>query len=92
MRKLKLGIFGAALFSAIFICSPLKAAEKIFLSYGPFLFSLKVESLAAFAEDGTVNQDLEFYLSRVTPEQQEIFRQALNKKNRDKSCVGFPLL
>jgi predicted dienelactone hydrolase len=39
-----------------------------------------VESLEEFAQEGTINKDLGFYLGRATPEQQEQFREALTKR------------
>jgi predicted dienelactone hydrolase len=59
---------------------PVKAAEKIFLSYGPLKFSVKVESLETFAKDGTINEDLGQYLDLIKPEQREKFREVLTKK------------
>ncbi len=59
---------------------PVRAAEKIYLSYGPVMLSLRTESLETFAKEGVINKDLEFYLGRVSPEQQEQFRTALNKR------------
>lgn len=59
---------------------PVKAAEKIYLTYGPVKMSVKVASLETFAKDGTINKNLEFYLKSTSPEQREQFREALNKK------------
>ena len=57
------------------------AAEKIFFVYNPIIASLKVESLERFANDGTVNEDLGFYLNLadVNEEQKARFRKALTK-------------
>ncbi len=59
---------------------PIHAAEKLYLSYGPLMLSLRVESLETFAKDGTINEDLKFYLAQVTPEQQAEFRKLLVKR------------
>jgi hypothetical protein len=75
LKSIFLGLLSVCLTSI-----PVKAAEKIFLSYGPLMFSLRVESLETFAEDGTINQDLDFYLKRVSPERQEAFKESLTKK------------
>lgn len=75
LKKLVLGFFLALLTSI-----PVKAAEKIYLSYGPLMFSLEVDSLETFAKDGRINKDLEFYLDRVTPKKQEEFREILLKE------------
>jgi len=40
---------------------PVLGAETIFISYGPFDFSLPVSSLEKFAKTGEVDQDLSFY-------------------------------
>ena len=58
---------------------PIRAAENIILSYGPLEFSLKVSSLEAFAKDGTVDEQLEQYMSlaKVTEPQKKLFRETL---------------
>jgi predicted dienelactone hydrolase len=59
---------------------PLQAAEEVLFSYGSLLISLKVDSLAEFAQTGIVPEDLKLYLSRTTPAKQEEFRQGLTKR------------
>ncbi|WP_013322655.1 alpha/beta hydrolase [Gloeothece verrucosa] len=82
MRRLNISIrplmFG--LFCAMATCLPVSAAEQIYLTYGPLKLSLKVDSLETFAKDGTINNDLGFYLKRTSPEQQAQFREALTKR------------
>ncbi len=68
------------LFSACLTAIPVHAAEKIYLSYGPLMLSLRVESLETFAKEGKINKDLELYLAQATLEQQAQFRQALLKR------------
>ena len=80
MFKAKAALFCLGFLSVGLISIPVKAAEKIFFSYGPLMFPLKVESLEIFAQNGTINDDLAFYLSRVSPEKREAFREALTKK------------
>ena len=60
---------------------PVEAAKTIFFVYTPLMESLQVSSLEAFAEDGTVNKNLAFYmnLAGVTDEEKAIFREALRK-------------
>lgn len=55
------------------------SAESIFFVYSPLIANLRVESLEQFALDGTVNQNLAFYLNmaRVDKEQTALFRKAL---------------
>jgi predicted dienelactone hydrolase len=64
-------------FSTIITPSSLWAAEKIFLIYGPINLSVKVESLATFAHQGTINQELSFYLDKLSPDQQNQLRKLL---------------
>lgn len=70
-----------AVFSALVAAIPVSAADRIFFNYGGFQFSLKLESLEKFAKDGTVNQELAFYMGDITPEQKEKFREALVAKS-----------
>lgn len=55
------------------------SADNIFFVYSPLIASLRVESLEKFAKDGTVNQNLGFYLNlaRVNEQQKAEFRRAL---------------
>ncbi|MGD2181139.1 alpha/beta hydrolase [Lusitaniella coriacea] len=53
------------------------SAEKILLYIGPLEFSLAVESLEAYATDGTIGPDLAVYINRLTEEQREQFRELL---------------
>jgi predicted dienelactone hydrolase len=59
---------------------PVRAAEQIYLTYGPVYWPVKVASLETFAKDGTINKDLRVYLGSTTPEQQTQFREALLKR------------
>lgn len=61
---------------------PVQAAEKLYLIYNPLIFSLKVSSLEAFAKEGTIDKNLEFYLNltHASQEQQAKFREALLKR------------
>ena len=75
--SLALGVSTTAL-----MAMPLKAAEKIFFYYSPLIDSLEVSSLELFAEEGTVNEDLGFYLklAGVNEEEKKLFRELLTKK------------
>lgn len=55
------------------------SANNILFVYSPLIESLKVQSLEQFAKDGTVNQNLGFYLNlaRVDEQQKAEFRKAL---------------
>lgn len=79
-KKLKITSLFSGCLSVFLTAIPLNAAEKLYLSYGPLMFSLQVKSLETFAKDGTINKDLDFYLQRATPQQQAEFREALVKR------------
>lgn len=64
--------------SAALTALPAKAADRIHFSYGLFERSISVESLDAYAEDGTVNPDLAFVLGFLSPEVRTEFRSVLN--------------
>lgn len=59
---------------------PAMAAESLSFSYGPLIRSLKVSSLETFAKEGTVAEDLGFFLAVVKPEQYPLLRKALTTK------------
>jgi predicted dienelactone hydrolase len=71
-----------AILSTLITTIPGRAAERIYLTYGPINWSIKVDSLASFAKEGTVNKDLEFYLNllETNTEQQAKFREILLKR------------
>ncbi len=75
--SLALGVSTTAL-----MAMPLKAAEKIFFYYSPLIDSLQVSSLEIFAEEGTIDKDLGFYmkLAGVNEEEKKLFRELLTKK------------
>ena len=64
------------------ISLPSLAAEKINIIYGPFKFSLQVDSLKKFADEGIVNKELKFYLKAagLKDKQKEAFRKTLLTK------------
>ena len=74
--------FTLGLFSVLLTSLPVKAAEKIYFIYGPLSLSLGIDSLTLFAEEGLVNNELEYYLgiAGVNEQEKEEFRQALLKK------------
>ncbi|WP_017293716.1 alpha/beta hydrolase [Geminocystis herdmanii] len=76
----KLALFLLGIVTTSLTSLPVKAAEKLFLSYGPLKFSVEVESLEIFAKDGTVNEDLGQYLDLIPPEKRDKFRESLTKK------------
>lgn len=64
----------------IAIASPVWSAEEILLFFGPLEFSVSVESIEAFAEEGRVEPDLALYANRLTPEQLQQLRTLLQTK------------
>ena len=77
LQSLTLGIV-----TVVATAMPIKAAEKIYFIYPPISQSLRVSSLEAFAEDGTINKDLSFYLNLAGVDDQEKakFREVLLKR------------
>lgn len=61
---------------------PSRAAERLYFSYGLFERSVSVSSLEAFAEDGTANADLRFFLSFLDSKARNQFQKALNETYR----------
>ncbi|MEM9121240.1 MAG: alpha/beta hydrolase, partial [Cyanobacteria bacterium P01_F01_bin.56] len=45
-------------------------AEKVVWDFGPFSRSLTVDALEAYALDGTIDDDLAYYLRRLSPDRQ----------------------
>ncbi|NET06908.1 MAG: alpha/beta hydrolase [Symploca sp. SIO2B6] len=74
-RSLGLGVI-CTILSAI----PVNAAERIYFDYGPLALSISVDSLETFAKEGKINKELEFYLKRVSEENQATFREVLQTK------------
>lgn len=65
---------------AILLTLPARSAEKIILRYGPLEFSLKRESLEAYAKEGTIAPDLKSFVSRLDAKGQEGLRNILLAK------------
>lgn len=57
---------------------PVRAAERVYFSYGVLERSVAVSSLEAYAEDGTVNSDLAFFLRFLDEDVRDEFRTALD--------------
>lgn len=76
-KSSKIGYFTLGIISAILTAIPVNAAERIRFNYGPLALSISLDSLETFAKEGTINNELDFYLRRVSPEEQEKFRQVL---------------
>ncbi|MBE9125648.1 alpha/beta hydrolase [Coleofasciculus sp. LEGE 07092] len=79
MQKFSLafGLGILALLSAI----PALGAERIKFFYPPFgEFSISVEDLELFAEEGTITDEFAFYANRATPEQLAELREVLQQR------------
>jgi predicted dienelactone hydrolase len=57
--------------------SPVQAGEVLSFSYGPLIRSLRISSLQAFAKDGSVADDLAFFLQFVPASKHAALRSAL---------------
>jgi predicted dienelactone hydrolase len=68
---------GSALLTAI----PARAAETVDFSFWLLEWSVSVDSLQAFAEDGRVESDLGFFLGFTNEQQEAELRNALNVTN-----------
>jgi predicted dienelactone hydrolase len=86
LRSLALGTL-----SGLLTVIPAVAAEKLYFKYGPLRFSLSVTSLETFARTGEVNQELAFYLKRVSSDRSDTVRQALTKKAEVKPVLLWGL-
>jgi len=69
-----------SLLSGLLNILPARSAEKILLTYGPLKFSLSVSSLANYANNGSIDQNLQNYLSQVNPEDRSQLRIILTKR------------
>ncbi len=65
LKRALVGLF-AGFSLSLMAASPVRAGELLSFSYGPLIRSLRISSLQAFAKDGTVAEDLAFFL-QFTP-------------------------
>lgn len=68
---------------------PAKAAERIYFNYGLLGFSVSVNSLATFAEEGKIDKELAFYLKRLQPQQRSQFRDFLRSRYKVNSLTVY---
>jgi predicted dienelactone hydrolase len=68
--------------------SPGRAAERVYVEFGPLSRYVSVSSLESFAETGVVDKDLAFYINLMSPENQEDLRTALTA-TREVDLVTF---
>lgn len=60
-----------------FTALPAISAERVYLNYGPLQFAFSVESLATFAKEGKVEDDLKLFANYVDKQQREQLRELL---------------
>lgn len=79
MKKLMkaFATFATGLITIALTTVPGRAAETLIVDFGPLSRSVSVDSLEAFAEDGIVHDDLEFYIQLLEPERQADLQRAL---------------
>lgn len=80
LGKSRLKYLLLSIISTIITIKPVIAAERIYAYYGPVSFSVSVKALDKFAQDGTIDKELGFYLKRFSPEKQAKFRNLLQAK------------
>jgi len=68
------------LFTSLLTTLPIKAAEKILLTYGSLKLSLPVSSLSNYAKDGTIDSELDPYLNMISTDEKAQFRSLLTNK------------
>ncbi|MGL4378636.1 MAG: alpha/beta hydrolase [Microcoleaceae cyanobacterium] len=73
-RSLALGLL-----SSLITALPLKAAERVFFSYGAVNVSVSVADLDTFAKKGVVSPELSVFLGKMTPQKQAELREQLTK-------------
>jgi len=73
--KLALGLISSTF--SWFTAFPALGAERLYVSYGLLERSIPISSLETFAETGEIDEELDFYAQRVTPEQLEQVREVL---------------
>jgi predicted dienelactone hydrolase len=61
----------------IVLAQPARSAEKIYINYGLFEFSLPTDALEEYAKTGKINNELGFFANYLTKEQLEQLRQTL---------------
>lgn len=67
-----------SLLSGMIASLPVRAADEVYLDYGPFGRVIPTSSIEAFAEDGTVDDELAPYINAIPPERQQDFQRVLS--------------
>ncbi len=77
--RIFLWLFFGILFT-ILLPKPAISAERIYLLYGPFKFSLSVEALEIYATEGRITSEFAFYANRFDEPTLLQLRQMLQKR------------
>lgn len=72
-----LGCFSGAWLVALAAVPPVKAAERIYVSFSLFERSISVKNLETFAKEGRIKGDLVSYARYLNPQQRQQFRDGL---------------
>ncbi|MBX2865393.1 MAG: alpha/beta hydrolase [Leptolyngbyaceae cyanobacterium MAG.088] len=67
-----------SLLSGIIVSLPVRAADEVYLDYGPFGRVIPASSIETFAEDGTIADELAPVINAIPPERQQDFQRVLN--------------
>ena len=67
--------------TSVFFAKSSQAAEKVYLIYGPFKFSVSVESLEIYAQEGIITSELAFYTNHFEQETLRQLRETLRKRH-----------
>ncbi|HEY9645665.1 MAG TPA: alpha/beta hydrolase, partial [Chroococcidiopsis sp.] len=74
------GTLGCTVAIACGSFSPVRAAERVYVTYGIFGSSISLDSLETFAAKGTIERDLAFYTQYVSDEQRQQLRDFLTTR------------
>ena len=66
--------------TSIFFAKSSQAAETVYLIYGPLKFSVSVESLEIYAEEGIITSELAFYTNQFEEETLKQLHETLRKR------------
>lgn len=80
LRKVFLSALGVLMQFLFLPVSAAQAAKQVHFSYGPFDFSVSIQSLEVFAKEGKVEPDLALIVNRLKPSQREQIRKFLTTR------------
>jgi predicted dienelactone hydrolase len=77
---LRLRFLFLAILAIFLTILPAVAADRLLFNYGPLNLSVAVDSLETFANNGTIDKELAFYLNRLDNKQQASVRKFLRSR------------